>query len=264
MLAESLGRLGLDKLTLIDPDRIEPHNLGEMALVTGSDRGRPKAKAVAARLSRVRRFRPGWPRGLAVGLDHPSAIVEARACDVLACCVDDDAARLRAGLIACIDHKVFLDIGVAVLPGEVDVPPANPPARITGADVRLIIPGNGCLLCRGGLRREARAFEDLIWGREAAGPIRGADEWRTQRAGSLGSLNQLAVALAVQMVQDLVADRLRTTTWAQLLIDDAGQLVVGYPRPDLREGACGLCPRAGLGDDSHPPLPFAGPLSVGR
>jgi hypothetical protein len=100
MLAEALGRLGVDRLTLIDPDLIEPGNLGEMALVTGRDRGRPKAEAVGVRLARDRRFRAGWPRWLAVGLDHPAAIAAARACDVLACCVDDDAARLRAGLIA--------------------------------------------------------------------------------------------------------------------------------------------------------------------
>jgi hypothetical protein len=143
-----------------------------------------------------------------------------------------------------------------------NVPHAQPPARIAGADVRLILPGHGCLLCQGGLRREVRAFEDLIRGRNATGAIDGVDEWRSQRAGSLGSLNQLAVALAVQMVQDLVAERLRTTTWAQLLIDDAGRLTVGYPRPDLRNGACDLCPRAGLGDESHSPLRFAGPLPV--
>ncbi len=50
-LALALARLGARHLTLIDPDTIEPHNLGEMEGVTEADIGKPKVEALAAHLS---------------------------------------------------------------------------------------------------------------------------------------------------------------------------------------------------------------------
>lgn len=68
--------------------------------------------------------------------------------------------------------------------------------------------------------------------------------------GSLRTLNQLAAALSVQMIQDLVAERLRTSTWAQAEFDEAGHLHVQYPPllPPADSPPCALCAKAGLGD----------------
>jgi molybdopterin/thiamine biosynthesis adenylyltransferase len=43
-------RLGVRSLTLIDPDAIEAHNLGEMDTVTEEDLGAFKVEALAKRL----------------------------------------------------------------------------------------------------------------------------------------------------------------------------------------------------------------------
>src|SRR5262249_7458871 len=49
LVATTLARLGCQHLTLIDPDRLEPHNLGEMDSVCRSDVGRYKVDAVVER-----------------------------------------------------------------------------------------------------------------------------------------------------------------------------------------------------------------------
>src|SRR5262249_48107349 len=49
--AAGLRGLGVRGLTLLDPDRLEPHNLGEMDVVSAGDVGRPKALALAEALA---------------------------------------------------------------------------------------------------------------------------------------------------------------------------------------------------------------------
>jgi hypothetical protein len=225
-LATGLARLGVHRLTLIDPDRIELHNLGEMDLVTPNDVGRFKSEVIAKRLAAAQVPIQATP--IAAPIMHPKARSGAARCDVLICSVDNDAARLACAPIATREHRVLVDLGTAIqFHGE---------------------PGDGCLLCRGGhLARYAEAVENLVYRRVPR--ALGGDTWRLQRAGSLASLNQLAVALRVQILLDLVAERLTSSTWAQVEFDDEGHLAVRYPMTGGTSGPspCPLCARAGLG-----------------
>ncbi len=255
--AAALARLGVRRLTLVDPDAVEEHNLGEMDVVTGADLGRPKAEALAAGLSPGRG--PGLPPVAAVvaSVAHPAGLAAARGCDVLFCCVDGDAARLACGLVAALHHRVLVDLGTGVHFAEDAGAEAGPGPvpRLMGADVRLIVPGDGCLLCRGGLAGYAAALDELTdvprpWAAPRA-------DWRGHRAGSLAALNQMAVALGVRMLQDLVAGRLGGSAWARLEFDGRGRLAVDYPGtggtpPGARP--CALCARAGRGDDAPRPV----------
>lgn len=241
LAAVTLARAGIDQLTLIDPDVVEPHNLGEMDGVTAQDIGRPKAEALAAHLRAQLTHFPVSAAPLVASIADGPALAAAKACDVLFCCTDDDAARLAAALLATLYHKVLIDAGTGIFyhAEESDV------RRVMGADVRLVVPGDGCLLCRGGLADYARALDDLCHHRAPAGPA----DWSQGRAGSLRTLNQLAVALGVQMLQDLVSERLPGSIWARAEFDDAGRLAVRYPPPvPGASAACALCARAGLGD----------------
>jgi sulfur-carrier protein adenylyltransferase/sulfurtransferase len=47
LMAHALARIDVQRLTLVDPDRIEPHNLDAMEGVTQADLGRTKVAAVA-------------------------------------------------------------------------------------------------------------------------------------------------------------------------------------------------------------------------
>jgi predicted dinucleotide-binding enzyme len=244
LVATTLARLGIPALTLIDPDRVELHNVGEMEGVTPADVGRAKVDALADAL----RPYAGQP---CAPLQRPVTADTARAAclqaDVLIGCVDNDAARLATALYATLYHKVLLDLGTGIhFAGD---PADSPPRRrAMGADVRLILPGDGCLLCRGQLTDLPQAVEALAHPRALGSDNQ--DAWRQQRAGSLRTLNQLAAAVGIQLLQDLVAERVHISTWAHLTVDAAGRLTVQYPPPPPPHDAapCPLCARAGWGD----------------
>jgi hypothetical protein len=134
---------------------MEDHNLGEMAGVTPSRVGLPKVEALVQNL---RRFgtadldlelldEPAW---------SPTVVGVVKRCDVVFVAADHDAARLTATILSTLYHKVHLDCATGIsFPMPATPPPSavRPiPARIMGADVRLILPGDGCLLYRGNLR----------------------------------------------------------------------------------------------------------------
>jgi hypothetical protein len=68
-----------------------------------------------------------------------------------------------------------------------------------------------------------------------------------QRAGSLRSLNSTAAGFAIQLFEDLVAERVTGSVWAHLEFDSAGRLNVSYPG-HTESTACALCAKAGQGD----------------
>lgn len=72
-MAVTLVRLGIPRLTLIDPDLIEPHNLGEMDAVTDADLGRPKAEALADHLGPLMPHPLAPPLPVVAPLRHPEA-----------------------------------------------------------------------------------------------------------------------------------------------------------------------------------------------
>jgi hypothetical protein len=150
-LALDLAREDVRHLTLIDPDRVELHNLGETLIGTAADLGRPKVDVVAAALTSLA------PEGIAVvsiptSITRLQALHAIQACDVLVSCVDHDSAQLAATAIATVFCKPLLDIATGVH--------GRGPARQMGADIRLVLPGR-CLLCCGGLRHAAAARQVL-------------------------------------------------------------------------------------------------------
>jgi hypothetical protein len=70
-----------------------------------------------------------------------------------------------------------------------------------------------------------------------------------RRQGSLRSLNQLAAAVAMRMLEELVTEAISTTTWAHLQYDVNGRFAVWYPEAPTAVESCALCARAGLGDE---------------
>ena len=83
------------------------------------------------------------------------------------------------------------------------------------ADIRLLLPGQGCVRCVGRLDDEESRLYDL-----AAPPnvlTRGQPQaWHEQRAGSLITINQMAVGAAVQLWLDLLAGDLRQSHWLRI------------------------------------------------
>ena len=109
--------------------------------------------------------------------------------------------------------KPHLDVGTGVLDRSGE--------RLMGGDVRLCLPGEACVACLGGLPHR----EDAEY--EAGRTSRGAAPWTISRlaqpcAGSLLTINQVAVHLGVQLWLDLLAGRLERSTWYHIQWDEAG------------------------------------------
>jgi len=236
LLAEALAAAGARALILVDPDHLEPGNLGEMIPLPEGAIGRPKAEVLAEALRE--RFPWAAPEPLPVSAAARPALHALRTCDLLIATVDRDAARLAAGVLAALYLKPLLDIGAGVgLPG------VRPRA---GAEARLILPGDGCLLCWGGLAEPRRAGKALARAREVETPS-------APRAGSLRSLNMAIVGLALRLWEELLVGELPASRWLRLVWIGGTpvlQEMAPAPRPD-----CPLCARRGAGDAALSALP---------
>src|SRR5439155_3501485 len=159
LVATTLARLGCQHLILIDPDRIEPHNLGEMDSARWTDVSRYKVEAVVEML---RAYSSGTYTTFPVPVTANSARTACTQADVLICCVDNDAARLATAMVATCYHKILIDVGTGItLHAHVEHEHRHDD-RTMGADVRLVLPGNGCLLCWGSLANFDQAVDDLL------------------------------------------------------------------------------------------------------
>ena len=242
LVATALARLGVRHLTLVDPDRVETHNLGEMDLVRASKRGDFKVYAVSEELERLQEgigassARRLKVEPIAEPVSSLRALEAAKRADLLVACVDDEAARLAAAVLAKLYLKPLLDIGSGVFQT-----PGN--QQQAGADVRLVMP-EACLLCVGGLNNLAVARARLIAGQD----VDTLADWREHRAGSLRSLNMLAVGFGLRLVEALAAGRLGESAWVRVEFDARG-----LPRLEMRSPLssrnCPLCRHGGWGDD---------------
>lgn len=219
LLATQLARAGVRDLTLIDPDRLDAHSLD--AVDTFADAlGQPKVEAVAQYLARCA---PATQLRCIVGdVASEPGLAAAAASDVIVSAPDDDRGRFVASLIATAYHRVLLDVGTGVRRERAQ--------NQAGADLRLVLPGQGCLLCVGGL---AFRRQDV--------------DWRRNRAGSLRSLNSLATGQAMLLFERLVMGDLDRTTWLRVEVDVRGVAAVHEPEWTV-DPECPICARAGLGD----------------
>jgi hypothetical protein len=244
LAATALRRLGVHHLALIDPDHLEPHNLGEMDAVGLDDVGRPKAEALAraltASLPGLERLVEPVPESV-LSLPGLAALKQA---DLVVDCADRGSARLATAFLAALYLKPLLDIGTGVLAAP------GPASRQMGADVRLVLPGR-CLLCLGGVANLDEARRELLAGPGATTAQR---PWYRNRAGSLRSLNGIAVNLGLRLLEDLAASLRTQSTWLHFESDSTG-----LPRLEHRQASavqsCRLCALTGAGDEGVGELP---------
>lgn len=228
-LAVGLLELGFRRLALIDDDVVDEHHLDAMELFGPEEVGNTKAAAVARWLAVLARERADGPHHVAAieaPLEEPHALQAVLDAALIVTAPDRGEPRLLASLAAITHRRVHLDVGTGVF--------ARPDGGWSaGADVRLVLPGEGCLLCIGGLDLDRRRHADF----------------RRERAGSLRSLNAMAAALALQCVAQLRRGELRQSTWQRLVLDQAAVPRAEAPAFERRDD-CPVCRRAGGGDES--------------
>lgn len=239
LFVTSLARLGVKDITLVDPDFVEEHNVGEMCAVAVADIGQRKIDAMA-RKARSWDL-PSAPSFTLVRYSVMSIAAAAaiKACDAIVSCVDNAQARFATDYLAKLYLKPLIDVGAGVLAATAE-------DRALGADVRLLLPER-CLMCFGGIAGATPALGELTASGTSDGARETAPDWRAQRAGSLRSLNTAAVGLATRLLEDFISGRVQSSTWLRLEYESNGI-------PQLREGAalvtraCSICGVAGLGD----------------
>lgn len=233
LVAHSLSKMGVKQLTLVDPDRVELHNLDAMDGVTEKSLGQYKVEAVKRRLQRERKGQK--VTAIPKSVVSAEAFQEMLTADILISCVDSNVARLLTGAVAFSYAKPLLDIGAGVfaVPAQVE---SN--GRLMGADVRLILPGDGCLFCVGGVRNPGEALVALR--NELRGVTTERPDWHVQRAGSLRSLNETAAHLGLGLIENFVKGTLEGSTWLRLEYTTMG-IPTLTPMPVGNVHPCSFC-----------------------
>ena len=152
-VVEMLGRLGVGKLLLVDPDEIEEKNLNRILNAKARDIGRSKVEVLAEAVRQM---------GTGVRVKPISETVTSTAvarlvagCDVIFGCVDSREGRDVLNRIASYYLVPYIDIGVGLVAdgaGGVD--------EVTGA-VHVIQPDGSSLMSRGVYTPEELAAEAL-------------------------------------------------------------------------------------------------------
>lgn len=206
LAAGMLAALGVGRLTLLDGDLIETHNLDGMLLATPEEVGQNKAEVVARHLAARRPDLAIRASRRGLGGWHDEGLVGSA--DLIVTCVDRPGPRLRAARLARDRLIPHLDIGtgVTLTAGE----------RQVAADVRLCLPRAGCVRCVGGVGDLAEAEYELR-APPGALPRRVPEPWNAGgRLGSLITLNAMAVSTGILSWLDLLAGALPASVWHRI------------------------------------------------
>ena len=114
MVAESLARMGLQEITLIDFDRVELKNLDRLVSGTEADTGRLKTEVVLDRIRVVATAAELDLRAVAEKISHPDAYGAALDCDILFSCVDRPHPRHVLNFLAYSHLVPVIDGGIRV------------------------------------------------------------------------------------------------------------------------------------------------------
>lgn len=235
VMALGLARWPVGRLTLIDGDRVEAHNLGEMAGLGASHLGMTKVEALRQVCIDLGLRPDQVVTAIPTADDTLAALLAARTADLLVCAVDHPLGRMVAAVVATLYARPLLDLGTGILPDE--------NGRRLGADVRLVLPGR-CLSCFGGVAgwpevRDARRRHESL----ANVP------WHVQRVGSLASLNGLAANLGLRLIEEVAQEGPADSRWVSLDLSTPTRWILDSTQPALGHD-CRLCRWTGRGDTS--------------
>ena len=144
IVAEAMARIAISRITLIDPDRIEPHNLDRFIYGTKDRIGELKVSRVQRELLAHSTNEDLDVLAIADGIESCISYRHALDCDVIFSCVDSPVARDVLNHISIANAIPVIDAGVAV-----EVNPATRAFESARWRSHIVIPGNACLRCTG-------------------------------------------------------------------------------------------------------------------
>ena len=144
IVAEAMARIGVRDLTLIDPDRVETHNLDRLLYGTTNDVGRLKVELAKDRMELHATADRPQITALPLPVQDNDAYLAALDCDIIFSCVDRPVARDVLNHIANAHLVPVIDCGVSV-------GPLNRHGQFSHAHWRahIVTPYHQCLRCNG-------------------------------------------------------------------------------------------------------------------
>ena len=114
IVAEAMARIGIVQITLIDPDKVEEHNLDRLLYGTVNDIGKLKVDLAAEAIRRNTTAEGIQISALPISVHNKSAYKAALDCDILFSCVDRPVPRDVLNYVAQAHLIPVIDGGIAV------------------------------------------------------------------------------------------------------------------------------------------------------
>lgn len=144
VVAESMARIGVGQITLIDHDRIERHNLDRLLYGTAKDIGKLKVNVASKALRQNATADKIKVKAMPMSIQRKSAYRAALDCDIVFSCVDKPVARDVLNFIAFSHLIPVIDGGVLV---ETDV--SRDAFSSAHWRAHIVTPYHQCLRCNG-------------------------------------------------------------------------------------------------------------------
>ena len=141
MVLESLARVGVEQVTIIDHDFIEAHNLDRLIYATPADVGLRKATIASARYRQVTTASRPIVHTVPLSIRSERAYCKAADADLILCCVDNAEAR------DVLNHLAYSNC-LPLIDGGVLVDSTNAGLHSAKWRLNLVGPGMTCLRCR--------------------------------------------------------------------------------------------------------------------
>ena len=244
IVAEAVARIGIEKVTLIDPDRVEEHNLDRLLHATTKDIGKLKVNLAKKTMQRNGTAGKVHVTALPLSVQHEIAYRAALDCDILFSCVDRPVARDVLNYIAEAHLIPVIDGGIAV---ETD----NWEERLSSAHWRahIITPYHQCLRC-------SRQYNSSLVVMELDGSLDNPSYTSNlPPEEKLGNQNVFPFSLAIAGMEiNLMLRYLLALDWWPLIRQQDYQFVTGKVRIINEEchPNCSFRQRRAQGDNENP------------
>jgi molybdopterin/thiamine biosynthesis adenylyltransferase len=114
IVAEAMARIGIQQITLFDPDRVEEHNLDRLMYGTAKDIGMLKVDLAKTRMELSATATQPAIKAIPKSIKDRDAFNEMLDCDIILSCVDRPMARDILNYVANAHLIPVIDCGVAI------------------------------------------------------------------------------------------------------------------------------------------------------
>ena len=144
IVAETMARIGVSRVTLIDPDRVKTHNLDRLLYATDRDIGSFKVDLAEEKMKQNATAEQIEIVSIPTSVHEGAAYDQALDCDILFSCADRPIARDVMNFIAHCHLIPVFECGIDVIPNEANEGLFAPHWR-----GHIITPYHQCLRCNG-------------------------------------------------------------------------------------------------------------------